>query len=45
MEKFVFYDLETTGISTAFDQPLQFICTPTQMRFSKGETTMVSNRC
>ena len=35
MEKFVFYDLETTGISPAFDQPLQFAAIITDSDFNE----------
>lgn len=40
---FVFYDLETTGISPAFDQPLQFAAIHTDSDFS--ETERVNLRC
>lgn len=35
MEKFVFYDLETTGISPAFDQALQFASIVTDPDFNE----------
>ncbi len=41
--KFAFYDLETTGISPAFDQPLQFAAILTDERF--GEIERVEFRC
>lgn len=34
---FVFYDLETTGISPAFDQPLQFAAILTDGEFREIE--------
>jgi exodeoxyribonuclease-1 len=40
---FVFYDLETTGISTAFDQPLQFAAIRTDAEFNELER--VNLRC
>ena len=43
MEKFVFYDLETTGISPAFDQPLQFAAIITDTDFN--EIYRVDIRC
>ena len=35
--KFVFYDLETTGISPAFDQPLQFAAIVTDLELNEIE--------
>ena len=43
MEKFVFYDLETTGISPAFDQPLQFAAIVTDLELNEIER--VDIRC
>ena len=43
MEKFVFYDLETTGISPAFDQPLQFAAIVTDLDLNEIER--VDIRC
>jgi len=43
LEKFVFYDLETTGISTAFDQPLQFAAIVTNLELN--EIKRVDIRC
>lgn len=40
---FVFYDLETTGISPAFDQPLQFAVIRTDNNFA--EIDRVNLRC
>ena len=40
---FVFYDLETTGISPAFDQPLQFAAIHTDDNFNEIER--VNLRC
>ena len=37
MEKYVFYDLETTGTSPAFDQPLQFAAITTDLDFNELE--------
>ena len=37
MEKYIFYDLETTGISPAFDQPLQFAAIVTDLDFKEIE--------
>ena len=37
MEKYVFYDLETTGTSPAFDQPLQFAAIVTDLDFKEIE--------
>ena len=41
--KFVFYDLETTGISPAFDQPLQFAAIVTDLELNELER--VDIRC
>ena len=41
--KFVFYDLETTGISPAFDQPLQFAAIVTDLELNEIER--VDIRC
>ena len=35
MEKFVFYDYETTGISPEYDQPLQFAAIITDLDFNE----------
>ena len=35
--RFVFYDLETTGISPAFDQPLQFAAIVTDLELNEIE--------
>ena len=43
MEKFAFYDLETTGISPAFDQPLQFAAIVTDLELNEIER--VDIRC
>jgi len=43
LEKFVFYDLETTGISPAFDQPLQFAAIVTDLELNEIER--VDIRC
>ena len=43
MEKFAFYDLETTGISPAFDQPLQFAAIVTDIELNEIER--VDIRC
>ena len=43
MDKFVFYDLETTGISPAFDQALQFAAIVTDSDFNEIER--VDLRC
>ena len=40
---FVFYDLETTGLSPAFDQPLQFAAIRTDENFVEKER--VNIRC
>jgi exodeoxyribonuclease-1 len=40
---FAFYDLETTGISPAFDQPLQFAAILTDAEFREIER--VNLRC
>ena len=40
---FVFYDLETTGLSPAFDQPLQFAAIRTDENFV--EKDRVNIRC
>lgn len=40
---FVFYDLETTGLSPAFDQPLQFAAIRTGENFVEKER--VNIRC
>lgn len=40
---FVFYDLETTGISPAYDQPLQFAAIRTDDSFSEIER--INLRC
>ena len=37
MEKFVFYDYETTGISPEYDQPLQFAAIITDLDFNEIE--------
>jgi exodeoxyribonuclease-1 len=37
MTKYVFYDLETTGISPAFDQPLQFAAIVTDLELNEIE--------
>ena len=38
MEKFVFYDYETTGISPEYDQPLQFAAIITDLDFNEIES-------
>ena len=38
---FVFYDLETTGISPEFDQPLQFAAIWTDDNFVERERTNI----
>ena len=43
MEKFVFYDYETTGISPEYDQPLQFAAIITDLDFNEIER--VDIRC
>ena len=43
MEKFVFYDYETTGISPEYDQPLQFAAIITDLDFN--EIDRVDIRC
>ncbi|MDA8811272.1 exonuclease domain-containing protein [Amylibacter sp.] len=43
MEKFVFYDYETTGISSEYDQPLQFAAIITDLNFNEIER--VDIRC
>ena len=43
MEKYIFYDLETTGISPAFDQPLQFAAIVTDLDFK--EIKRIDIRC
>ena len=43
MEKFVFYDYETTGISPEYDQPLQFAAIITDLNFN--EIDRVDIRC
>ena len=43
MEKFVFYDYETTGISPEYDQPLQFAAIITDLNFNEIER--VDIRC
>jgi exodeoxyribonuclease-1 len=43
MEKFVFYDYETTGISPEYDQPLQFAAIITDLEFNEIER--VDIRC
>ena len=43
MEKFVFYDYETTGISPEYDQPLQFAAIITDLHFN--EIDRVDIRC
>ena len=43
MEKFVFYDYETTGISSEYDQPLQFAAIITDLEFNEIER--VDIRC
>jgi exodeoxyribonuclease I len=43
MEKFIFYDFETTGISAEYDQPLQFAAIITDMEFNEIER--VDIRC
>ena len=43
MERFVFYDLETTGVSPAFDQALQFAAIVTDADFNKLDS--VDQRC
>ena len=43
MEKYVFYDLETTGISSAYDQPLQFAAIVTDHELNEIER--VDIRC
>ena len=43
MEKYVFYDLETTGMSPAFDQPLQFAAIVTDLELNEIER--VDIRC
>ena len=43
MEKFVFYDYETTGISPEYDQPLQFAAIITDLDFN--EIKRVDIRC
>ena len=40
---FVFYDLETTGISPAYDQPLQFAAIRTDDNFTEIER--INLRC
>ena len=43
MEKFVFYDYETTGVSPEYDQPLQFAAIITDLDFN--EIKRVDIRC
>ncbi|MAT87798.1 MAG: exonuclease I [Aestuariivita sp.] len=43
MDRFVFYDLETTGVSPAFDQALQFAAIVTDADFNKLDS--VDQRC
>ena len=43
MQGFVFYDLETTGISPAYDQPLQFAAIRTDLNLNEIER--VEFRC
>ena len=43
MEKFVFYDYETTGVSPEYDQPLQFAAIITDLDFNEIER--VDIRC
>ena len=43
LEKYVFYDLETTGMSPAFDQPLQFAAIVTDLELNEIER--VDIRC
>jgi exodeoxyribonuclease-1 len=40
---FIFYDLETTGLSHAFDQPLQFAAIRTDENFVEKERVKI--RC
>ena len=42
-EHFVFYDFETTGTSTKFDQPLQFGAIVTDSKFMITKTIIVIN--
>ena len=43
MQNFVFYDLETTGISPAYDQPMQFAAIRTDLNLNEIER--VEFRC
>ena len=43
MQRFVFYDFETTGTSPAYDQPLQFAAIATDENFKSLET--IDIRC